>query len=219
MALTIIHSPQPVPSGASGDLRDYQSLAGVQAQILAYQNGAGHTLAGATTGDLLMAGAGATLTVLSAASANQVLTSAGVGVVPAWSASPVLTSLTVGGGTAANPGVVVSTAGNGFFTDAANQVKVATNGLQRWGWDNAGNFYCTSDGSFDVGNVGQRPRDGRFARDLYTANATFLLRTTATLTNGAAAQTATLTNAPAAGNPTKWIAIDDNGTTRQIPAW
>jgi hypothetical protein len=26
-------------------------------------------------------------------------------------------------------------------------------------------------------------------------------------------------NAPAAGNPTKWIPIDDNGTTRYIPAW
>ena len=34
-----------------------------------------------------------------------------------------------------------------------------------------------------------------------------------------AAATGTLTNAPAAGNPTKWIAIDDNGTTRYIPAW
>jgi hypothetical protein len=28
-----------------------------------------------------------------------------------------------------------------------------------------------------------------------------------------------VTNAPAAGNPTKWIAIDDNGTSRKIPAW
>lgn len=38
-------------------------------------------------------------------------------------------------------------------------------------------------------------------------------------TDGAAAQTGTLTNAPAAGNPTKWIPINDNGTTRYIPAW
>lgn len=29
----------------------------------------------------------------------------------------------------------------------------------------------------------------------------------------------TITNAPAAGNPTKWIPINDNGTTRYIPAW
>jgi hypothetical protein len=38
-------------------------------------------------------------------------------------------------------------------------------------------------------------------------------------TDGAGASTGTLTNAPAAGNPTKWIPIDDNGTTRYIPAW
>jgi hypothetical protein len=38
-------------------------------------------------------------------------------------------------------------------------------------------------------------------------------------TNGAAAATGTLTNAPTAGNPTKWIPVDDNGTTRYIPAW
>lgn len=37
--------------------------------------------------------------------------------------------------------------------------------------------------------------------------------------NGAAAAIGTLLNAPAAGNPTKWIPVDDNGTTRFIPAW
>ena len=37
--------------------------------------------------------------------------------------------------------------------------------------------------------------------------------------NGAGASAGTLTNSPAAGNPTKWIPIDDNGTTRYIPAW
>jgi hypothetical protein len=37
--------------------------------------------------------------------------------------------------------------------------------------------------------------------------------------NGAGASAGTLANAPAAGNPTKWIPIDDNGTTRYIPAW
>jgi hypothetical protein len=50
------------------------------------------------------------------------------------------------------------------------------------------------------------------------ANATFHT-TTVALTNGAAAQAATLTNGPTAGNPTKWIPINDAGTTRYIPAW
>jgi hypothetical protein len=62
-----------------------------------------------------------------------------------------------------------------------------------------------------------------FSIDLGTAvmtlsNAT-LLTTNVALTNAAAAQTATLTNGPLAGNPTKWIQINDNGTTRSIPAW
>lgn len=39
------------------------------------------------------------------------------------------------------------------------------------------------------------------------------------LTNVAAAQTATLTNGPVAGNPTKWVQINDNGTLRSIPTW
>ena len=46
-----------------------------------------------------------------------------------------------------------------------------------------------------------------------------LLKTRAALTNGAGAGAGTITNAPAAGNPTKWIPINDNGTTRYIPAW
>ena len=37
--------------------------------------------------------------------------------------------------------------------------------------------------------------------------------------NGAGANAGTLANSPVTGNPTKWIPIDDNGTTRYIPAW
>lgn len=46
-----------------------------------------------------------------------------------------------------------------------------------------------------------------------------MIKTATSFTNGAAAQVATMNNGPAAGNPTKWIPIDDNGTTRYIPAW
>jgi len=48
--------------------------------------------------------------------------------------------------------------------------------------------------------------------------ASFITTSTA-LTDGAAAALGTLTNAPAAGDPTKWIGINDNGTLRYIPAW
>jgi len=46
-----------------------------------------------------------------------------------------------------------------------------------------------------------------------------LLSTSVALSNGAGAAAGTLANAPTAGNPTKWIPINDNGTTRYIPAW
>lgn len=48
---------------------------------------------------------------------------------------------------------------------------------------------------------------------------TFALKSSVALDDGAAANAGTLNNAPAAGDPTKWIAIDDNGTTRYIPCW
>lgn len=46
-----------------------------------------------------------------------------------------------------------------------------------------------------------------------------LARSSVAYTNNAAAQVATITNGPTAGNPTKWIPINDNGTIRNIPAW
>lgn len=83
-----------------------------------------------------------------------------------------------------------------------------------------GNVLWATDNTYDLGAAGAtRPRDLYLGRDIYTNNATFFHRSKATLTNSAGAGAGTITNAPAAGNPTKWIAIDDNGTTRQIPAW
>jgi hypothetical protein len=46
-----------------------------------------------------------------------------------------------------------------------------------------------------------------------------MLTSNTAFTNGAAAQVGTLLNAPAAGNPTKWIGVNDNGTLRYVPAW
>ena len=50
-------------------------------------------------------------------------------------------------------------------------------------------------------------------------NQTILLETTATLTNAAAGLVATMLNSPRANNPTKWVAVNDNGTTRYVPLW
>jgi hypothetical protein len=38
-------------------------------------------------------------------------------------------------------------------------------------------------------------------------------------TDHSGADIGSLTNAPTAGNPSKWLAVNDNGTTRYIPAW
>ena len=65
---------------------------------------------------------------------------------------------------------------------------------------------------------GGTPDTGTFTSVTTPGGATFHTTNTA-LTNGAAAAVGTLLNAPAAGNPTKWIGINDNGTTRYIPAW
>lgn len=54
---------------------------------------------------------------------------------------------------------------------------------------------------------------------LQTGNASVLVGSTVTLTDGAGALTGTLTNAPKVGNPVKWVEISDNGTTLKIPAW
>ncbi len=51
------------------------------------------------------------------------------------------------------------------------------------------------------------------------SNAAQLIASSVTMNNGAGANTGTLLNAPAAGNPTKWIAINDNGTIRYVPSW
>jgi hypothetical protein len=51
-------------------------------------------------------------------------------------------------------------------------------------------------------------------------NATYALQSATAITAyTAGTATGTLTNAPAAGNPTKWITINDNGTLRRIPTW
>lgn len=65
---------------------------------------------------------------------------------------------------------------------------------------------------------GGTPDTGTFTSITTPGGATFHTTNTA-LTDGAAAAAGTLLNAPIAGNPTKWIGINDNGTTRYIPAW
>jgi len=54
---------------------------------------------------------------------------------------------------------------------------------------------------------------------LQLAGGASLLKTQAALTAGSTANVPTLSSGPVTGNPTKWIAINDAGTTRYIPTW
>lgn len=67
-----------------------------------------------------------------------------------------------------------------------------------------------------IGNTS--PSTGKFTT-ITSGNAASLVSSSVALINAAAAAAGTLLNAPSAGNPTKWIQIDDNGTTRKIPTW
>lgn len=92
-------------------------------------------------------------------------------------------------------------------------------GTTKWGFfDNSGANEFTA-GAWGVGtqSVGA-------AGTVYTNAASPMIGTRTSYTNGAGTGTGvTFTNAPGTsavtGNPTKWIPIDDNGTTRYIPAF
>lgn len=61
--------------------------------------------------------------------------------------------------------------------------------------------------------------DCAISSGLFTTSSVVLMASSAALTDATGAGLGTLTNAPTAGNPTKWITINDNGTVRKIPTW
>lgn len=118
-------------------------------------------------------------------------------------------SSTLSGAVPASGGLVANVL-RGDGTWGAITPALPTTSIQ---YNNGGVF--GGDSSFFFNNVNK----GVFAFDVYTGHPTYLIRTSTTLIDGSAGQTATLTNSPVMGNPTKWIAIDDNGTTVYIPVW
>lgn len=104
------------------------------------------------------------------------------------------------------------------LSDLGNAVTARTNlGLGTMATQNASAVAITG-GAIDGTAIGATTAAaGKFTA--LTNGDTVLMRTSSTLPNGAGAQTGTLTNGPVNGNPSKWIPINDNGTTRYIPAW
>jgi hypothetical protein len=90
-----------------------------------------------------------------------------------------------------------------------------------------GNWFIYDNSGYDsylgasliVGSADPGGTDTARINGALTINSATMIQTKTSFTNGAAAAAGTLTNAPSAGNPTKWIPINDNGTTRYIPAW
>jgi hypothetical protein len=83
-------------------------------------------------------------------------------------------------------------------------------------------FTLTATGNTKIGNVSRWISGTTCVVEFDaspTSGTTALAAPPTAFANGAAAATGTLTNAPAAGNPTKWIPVNDAGTIRYIPAW
>lgn len=98
--------------------------------------------------------------------------------------------------------------GTGFFADNAG-----TNILFM------GNKSIKAGGAYDATPYIFSNAPLEFSNNIKVPGGAQFIQTTNALTNGAGAATGTLTNAPAAGNPTKWIGVNDNGTIRYVPSW
>lgn len=115
----------------------------------------------------------------------------------------------------------VTGAGAGFLIVAAENYTSTAAGASF-------DIYATATGSASVGMKARVNGSGGFSVNtssdpgagmIYTNSSTFMIRTKTSYANGAGVGAGTITTAPSAGNPTKWIPIDDNGTTRYVPAW
>jgi hypothetical protein len=129
-----------------------------------------------------------------------------------------ISAITAGaaGGTLNNRGILLNVPNGGASSGAANNygLYITGNGGTASGSGTVVNMAIISDSTAPSLITGAMTVTGGI-----TVGTTTLLTTNATLSNAAAAATATLTNAPVAGNPTKWISINDNGTIRRLPAW
>lgn len=107
--------------------------------------------------------------------------------------------------------------GYALFRNASYQIYLGTGTLTTGGAATDGCIRC------DTGplllSFGGTTRFTLSTGGLLTTGSATLHATSVALTNGAGAGAGTITNAPSAGNPTKWVPISDNGTTRYIPCW
>lgn len=150
-------------------------------------------------------------TVLTVTAMDQGSISTGHTLVGMFSGSGVTGGTTIVSQSSGTPGGVGVYIVNNSQTVAATQLvtgNLSVNNIQGGGVSNTDTSYrpisIYNDGA-DAGKV--------------VFNQSSLPGTLSSFSNGAGASTGTLNNAPIAGNPTKWISINDAGTIRRIPAW
>lgn len=102
-----------------------------------------------------------------------------------------------------------------------NNIGLTFSDLQNGATENVG-IYSTMTtagaGKYFIKHTGNAPV--AFGGDFQIAGGSVaMLHASSSMSNGAGSSGATLTNAPISGNPTKWIAFNDAGTTRYFPAW
>lgn len=136
---------------------------------------------------------------------------------------------TLGSGNVSNSVLIQGSSANGYgpfvqFVDGTGSMG-AVGSSNSWGTGNArGMAFAATNALQFLTNNGtlaltlDTSQNATFAGQVIVHDATFH-RTLTTMTNGAASNTGTLTNAPVAGNPTKWVPVNDNGTTRYVPMW
>lgn len=96
---------------------------------------------------------------------------------------------------------------------------LVANGTSSIVFQGRGRIISDDANSIHIRNNGNSADGTLIAAGVTVSSGTTLITSTVAFTNGAGAASGTLTNAPTAGNPTKWMPINDNGTTRYIPAW
>lgn len=112
------------------------------------------------------------------------------------------------------------TGGNRSMNISANGIYMRFVGSTQWAFENAVFYPIGATNTYDIGTTAKTVRSLYIGTSIVIPGAASpILTTSAAITSGAGAGAGTLTNAPAAGDPTAWIPINDNGTTRYIPAW
>lgn len=102
------------------------------------------------------------------------------------------------------------------FGSSATAVSFGTvTGTGMWGGSTTLNFSTNGTNAIAISST----QNVTFTGTITKPGGASLIITSTALTDGAGAGAGTITNAPSAGNPTKWIGINDNGTTRYVPAW